>query len=109
MATTKKSDRCWPGYEPVPGKQQHEQGSCRKKAASKSTPAEKKVQAKRKAEIDSWKKSHPHTRRSAAQHLHSDVTASKTASGKKKRSAATSKTTKKRTAAPGKKRNTTKR
>ncbi len=32
---TKKQDRCWPGYEPVPGKPQHSEGSCRKKAARK--------------------------------------------------------------------------
>ena len=31
-----KSSRCWPGYEPVPGKAEHEQGSCKPKAASKN-------------------------------------------------------------------------
>jgi hypothetical protein len=31
-----KSSRCWPGYEPVPGKSEHEEGSCRKKPASKN-------------------------------------------------------------------------
>ena len=29
-----KTSRCWPGYEPVPGKSEHEEGSCRKKPAS---------------------------------------------------------------------------
>ena len=28
---SKKTSRCWAGFEPVPGKKQHEQGSCRKK------------------------------------------------------------------------------
>ena len=27
----KKTSRCWAGYEPVPGKKPHAQGSCRKK------------------------------------------------------------------------------
>jgi hypothetical protein len=31
-----KSSRCWPGYEPVPGKAEHEEGSCRKKPASRN-------------------------------------------------------------------------
>jgi hypothetical protein len=31
-----KSSRCWPGYEPVPDKSEHEQGSCRKKPASRN-------------------------------------------------------------------------
>lgn len=26
----KKSERCWKGYEPVPGKEPYSQGSCRK-------------------------------------------------------------------------------
>ena len=26
-----KSGRCWPGYEPVPGKKAYSKGSCRKK------------------------------------------------------------------------------
>lgn len=30
------ASRCWPGYEPVPGKRPHEQGSCRKKPASRN-------------------------------------------------------------------------
>jgi hypothetical protein len=67
MAT--KDSRCWPGYEPVPGKKQHEQGSCRKKAASKSTPSEQEFQTQRKKQLDNWEKEHPGARRSAAQHL----------------------------------------
>ena len=31
-----KTSRCWPGYEPVPGKSEHEEGSCRKKPASRN-------------------------------------------------------------------------
>ena len=31
-----KTSRCWPGYEPVPGKREHEKGSCRKKPASRN-------------------------------------------------------------------------
>jgi hypothetical protein len=31
-----KTSRCWPGYEPVPGKAEHEEGSCRKKPASRN-------------------------------------------------------------------------
>jgi hypothetical protein len=31
-----KTSRCWPGYEPVPSKGEHEEGSCRKKPASKN-------------------------------------------------------------------------
>lgn len=79
----KKTSRCWPGYEPVPGKEQHEEGSCRKKAASKSTPAEKKVQTTRKKEVDAWAKSHPDSPRSAAQHSPSKI-ANKKAAPKKR-------------------------
>jgi hypothetical protein len=31
-----KASRCWPGYEPVPVKSEHERGSCRKKPASRN-------------------------------------------------------------------------
>lgn len=31
-----KTSRCWPGFEPVPGKSEHEEGSCRKKPASRN-------------------------------------------------------------------------
>jgi hypothetical protein len=75
MATRKKSDRCWPGYEPVPGKEQHEQGSCRKKPASESTTAEKDFQSKRKRQLAEWQKQHPKTRPTAAQHLSAPATA----------------------------------
>ncbi len=72
-----KSDRCWTGYEPVPGKEPNEQGSCRKEAASKSGPAAKKAQAKRGKQLDSWEAKHPGSPRSAAQHLAAPVTKKK--------------------------------
>jgi hypothetical protein len=75
----KKEDRCWEGYEPVPGKSQHEQGSCRKKAPSKSTGAEKKAQAARAAQLTKWQKDHPGSSKAAAQHLHKPKAKSKTA------------------------------
>jgi hypothetical protein len=43
MAT--KKDACWPGYERVPGKAQGSEGSCRKKAPSKSITSEKSFSA----------------------------------------------------------------
>lgn len=89
----KKTSRCWPGYEPVPGKAEHEQGSCRPKAKSKATPSEKKAQAARKREVDKFQKAHPGSPRSAAQG-HS-ATAKKKAAPKK---AAAKKSTAKRAA-----------
>lgn len=63
-------NRCWPGYEPVKGKNQHEQGSCRPKAESKLTGSEKQFRSKRERQLDNWQAEHPNTRKSAAQHLH---------------------------------------
>jgi hypothetical protein len=65
-----KSNRCWPGYEPVKGKKQHSEGSCRPKAKSKVTSSEKQFRAKRKKQLSDWQRKHPGVRRSAAQHLH---------------------------------------
>jgi hypothetical protein len=78
----KDSNRCWPGYEPVPGKTQHEEGSCRKKAASKSSDSEKKFQGKREQQLEHWKKEHPKSPRKAAQHLGKPATAKKKATRK---------------------------
>lgn len=78
----KEENRCWPGYEPVPGKPQHAQGSCRPKAESKLAPSEKEIRAKRAKQLDSWKKSHPGSPKKAAQHL--KAPASKTAGSKPK-------------------------
>lgn len=77
-----KDSRCWPGYEPVPGKPQHSQGSCRKKAPSNSTASDKKAQASRAKQLDSWQKKHPGTSKSAAQHLHQPGQITKTAATK---------------------------
>ncbi len=63
------SNRCWPGYEPVPGKPAHSQGSCRPEPESKLTPAGKKVRAQRKKQLDQWQAEHPGTPRKTAQHL----------------------------------------
>jgi hypothetical protein len=73
-------NRCWPGYEPVKGKPEHSQGSCRPKADSKLSDSEKKFRAKRKKQLDNWKKKHPGTRRSAAQHLSAPAARKKSAS-----------------------------
>lgn len=84
----KEQNRCWPGYEPVPGKKQHSEGSCRPKAESKTSASEKAFRAKRKKQLDEWQKKHPKTRRQAAQHLSKP--------GKKRKSAAKKKTSAKR-------------
>jgi hypothetical protein len=40
-----KSSRCWPGYEPVPGKAEHEEESCRNggKEVSRETARKKQI------------------------------------------------------------------
>ncbi len=45
----KKENRCWPGYEPVPGKEPYSKGSCQPQAGKKSATASKKKTAPRKA------------------------------------------------------------
>ena len=67
-ASSKK--RCWPGYEPVAGKTQHSQGSCRPKAKRSLTTREKRFRNARKGQLRRWSKSHPGSPRKAAQHLH---------------------------------------
>lgn len=74
MSTKKKpkaenKNRCWPGYEPVPGKPVHSQGSCRKKPDTALKPAEKEFRAKRERQLADWKKKHPKSPKKAAQHL----------------------------------------
>ena len=61
--------RCRPGYDPVHGRPQHSQGSCRKKAESRLTPAETAFLSRRQRQLDNWQKKHPGAARSAAQHL----------------------------------------
>ncbi len=46
-----KSSRCWPGFEPVPGKTEHEQGSCKKVPASKNAGKEVDRETSRKKQI----------------------------------------------------------
>jgi hypothetical protein len=46
-----KSSRCWPGYEPVPGKSEHEEGSCRKKPASRNGGKEVSRETARRKQI----------------------------------------------------------
>lgn len=46
-----KTSRCWPGYEPVPGKSEHEEGSCRKKPKSKNGGKEVDRETARKKQI----------------------------------------------------------
>jgi hypothetical protein len=64
-----KSNRCWPGYEPVPGKQPNEQGSCRPAAKSKLTAKGRKVRSARRKQLDRWAKAHKGKKRQAARHL----------------------------------------
>ena len=71
MATaTKKKTRCWPGYEPVPGKPAHRQGSCKPAPKKRLSSSAKKFRTARERQLASWKKSHPNSPRKAAQHLH---------------------------------------
>lgn len=46
-----KSSRCWPGFEPVPGKGEHEEGSCRKKPASRNAGQSVNRETARKKQI----------------------------------------------------------
>jgi hypothetical protein len=46
-----KTSRCWPGYEPVPGKSEHEEHSCRKKPASRNSGKEVDRETARKKQI----------------------------------------------------------
>jgi hypothetical protein len=96
----KKSQKCWPGYEPVPGKPEHSQGSCRPKAESKLKPGEQKFRAKRRKQLDEWKAEHKGSRPQAAQHL-SGPTKQTAKRGPKKKARA--KRIAKKTSAAGKK------
>jgi hypothetical protein len=49
--TDTKSSRCWPGFEAVPGKSEHEQGSCRKKPASRNGGKEPDRETSRKKQV----------------------------------------------------------
>ena len=83
-----KKPRCWPGYEPVPGKRPYSKGSCRPKAASKLTAAEKAFREKREKQLEGWQAEHPDSPRSAAQHLRGpDTPKAKRSSGTRKSAA----------------------
>lgn len=92
-----KQNRCWPGYEPVPGKKQHSQGSCKPKAESKSSPSEKDFRAKRRKQLDEKQAEHPGRRPQSLQHLgppartKKGATKSKAASGNKSQRASDTK------------------
>lgn len=70
MKTKQSKNRCWPGYQPVPGKKAHSQGSCRPKGKKKLDSEEKAFRTAREKQLDRWKKGHPGSPRKAAQHLH---------------------------------------
>jgi hypothetical protein len=65
----RRKSRCWPGYEPVSGKKQHSQGSCRPKAGGSQSSEEKDFRQARKRQLDRWQDAHPGSPRKAAQHL----------------------------------------
>jgi hypothetical protein len=48
-----KTSRCWPGYEPVPGKSEHEEHSCRKKSKKQngSEPVDRETARKKQAAL----------------------------------------------------------
>jgi hypothetical protein len=46
-----KTSRCWPGYEPVKGKSEHDEGSCRKLPASRNGGVEPKRETAREKQI----------------------------------------------------------
>jgi len=76
-ANQKSTHRCWPGYEPVPGKNEHSQGSCRPKSKDRLAPSEKQFRKKRDRQLQRWKKSHPGSPQKSAQHLHAPQTSSR--------------------------------
>jgi hypothetical protein len=101
----KKDSRCWPGYEPVPGKAEHEQGSCRPMAKSKNNGKTPDRERSRKEQVAKGgerakqakaKSPNASERRSAAKKAPAKKAAAKKASAKK---APTKKTASKKTAA----------
>jgi hypothetical protein len=46
-----KTSRCWPGYEPVPGKSEHEEHSCQKKPANRNGGKEVDRETARKKQM----------------------------------------------------------
>jgi hypothetical protein len=82
-STSNEKNRCWPGYEPVPGKEAHEQGSCRPKAEAKLSSGEKEFRKARRRQLSEWQRAHPGKKRKAAQHLHAPK--KRTSSGRTKK------------------------
>jgi hypothetical protein len=70
--TYTKTSRCWPGYEPVPGKSEHEEHSCRKKPASRNGGKQVDRETARKKQIERGGKRAPQAKKkkplSTAQH-----------------------------------------
>jgi len=80
MKTTprkQRKNRCWPGYEPVPGKKEHSQGSCRPESKAGLSSEEKKFRTARKRQLDRWEDAHRGSPRKAAQHLRKPKSPSK--------------------------------
>jgi hypothetical protein len=65
MTTAKQTSRCWPGFEPVPGKTPYEKGSCKPKPGKKSA-AVKRADQKAAAASKLKKQGKPNPRRKAA-------------------------------------------
>jgi hypothetical protein len=61
----KQTSRCWPGFEPVPGKSAHEKGSCKPKPGKKSA-ATKRADQKAAAASKLKKQGKPNLRGKAA-------------------------------------------
>jgi hypothetical protein len=82
-----KTSRCWPGYEPVPGKSEHEEHSCRKKPASRNGGKEVNRETARKKQIARGGKRVAQTKRktplSEAQHR-AAVKAGRASAGRRK-------------------------
>jgi hypothetical protein len=90
-----KTSRCWPGFEPVPGKGEHEQGSCRKKPASRNGGKEVDRETSRKKQVaaggkrgEQAKSKSPNAaeRRSVSKTAKKSTSASKTKSSSKTKS-----------------------
>ena len=61
---TKRTSRCWPGFEPVPGKSPREKGSCKPKPGKKSATV-KRADQKAAAASKLEKQGKPNPRRTA--------------------------------------------
>jgi hypothetical protein len=64
-ANAKQTSRCWPGFEPVPGKAPREKGSCKPKPGKKSAGV-KRADQRAAAASKLEKQGKPNPRRKAA-------------------------------------------